>query len=582
MSAIDFSKVDDADDVGMAELCSEPRLSVELSNKILVFAERRKHSLDTHPLREATWSDSSGLKRFSHAADAQSALEIVTTEIARSPAHPPNSVASSLYPVRSPKRPLPKSAGVALDRKAPCAPPMKALSKSPPGDERSIFRRLFDLAMPIVGLNLLSVLALAVDTAMCGRLLDADNALTALGFASQLVFLLMVAILGLTVGTVAFVARAHGAGDSARVNHVLHQSVLLTYLVSVVVALVGNLGAGAAMELLGADATVRALGVDYLRPLLTFTVFMYLNMLFAAALRSVGNTVLPFLVALVSTAVNVVLNYGLILGRLGLPAMGVRGAAWGTVAAQLVGVVIMVALLRRDAVPGVRALIHLSPLDRHLARSLFRVGAPAALDMVVLNVAFLSIVGMLARVAQVTVAAHGIGLRIQSLAFVPGLGVSQAIGAMVGNALGGRNVHEARAVVRAGVILSTSIMSAIGIGIILGAHGIIEVFGVNSATEVGRYSLLWMQILGWGMPAVGVHIALIGMLRGAGATNTSLFINVIGTLLVQVPLSYVLGFVVGWGAFGIWVALPVSFVVRMLLGIYAYQLGRWARVGEVI
>ena len=91
-----------------------------------------------------------------------------------------------------------------------------------------------------------------------------------------------------------------------------------------------------------------------------------------------------------------------------------------------------------------------------------------------------------------------------------------------------------------------------------------------------------MQILGWGMPAVGVHIALIGMLRGAGATNTSLLINMIGTLLVQVPLSYVLGFVVGWGAFGIWVALPVSFVVRMLLGIYAYQLGRWARVGEVI
>jgi len=118
--------------------------------------------------------------------------------------------------------------------------------------DRTIFRRLFDLAMPIVGLNVLSVITLAVDTAMCGRLPNADEALTALGFASQLVFLLMIAMLGLTVGTVAFVARTHGAGQTERINHVLHQSVLLTYLVSIVVAAVGNLGAELAMGWLGA------------------------------------------------------------------------------------------------------------------------------------------------------------------------------------------------------------------------------------------------------------------------------------------------------------------------------------------
>jgi MATE family multidrug resistance protein len=91
-----------------------------------------------------------------------------------------------------------------------------------------------------------------------------------------------------------------------------------------------------------------------------------------------------------------------------------------------------------------------------------------------------------------------------------------------------------------------------------------------------------MQVLGWGMPVVGVHIALIGMLRGAGATNTSLVINVIGTIVIQVPLSWLLGFVVGWGAFGIWVALPISFVVRMALGILAYRRGAWARAGATI
>ncbi|MGB8332615.1 MAG: MATE family efflux transporter [Polyangiales bacterium] len=459
---------------------------------------------------------------------------------------------------------------------------MKAGSGPSKRVDRTIFRRLFDLAMPIVGLNVLGVLTLAVDTAMCGHLADAEEALTALGFASQLIFLLMVAMLGLTVGTVAFIARAHGAGQTERINHVLHQSILLTYLVSVAVALVGNLGAGTAMDWLGANAAVRDLGVAYLRPLFTLTVFFYLNMLFAAALRAVGNTMLPFMIALFSNLLNVVLNYGLIFGRLGLPALGVRGAAWGTVISQAVAVVLMVLLLRRDVVYGVRARLHLASLDRPLANDLFRVGAPAALDMVILNVAFLSIVGMLARVAQVTVAAHGIGLRIQSLAFVPGLGVSQAIGAMVGNALGAGDAPQAREVVRSGVILSTAIMTILGLAIVLGAEPIIAIFDVDSGTELGRYSILWMQVLGSGMPVVGVQIALIGMLRGAGATNTSLLINIVGTVVVQVPLSWFLGFVVGWGAFGIWVALPISFVVRMGLGIVAYRRGHWAQAGATI
>lgn len=462
------------------------------------------------------------------------------------------------------------------------APPMKATSGSSVGVDRAIFRRLFDLAMPIVGLNVLSVITLAVDTAMCGRLVDAEEALTALGFASQLVFLLMVAMLGLTVGTVAFIARAWGARETDRINHVLQQSIMLTYIVSLGVAVVGNLGAGIAMEWLGADSTVRDLGVGYLRPLLALTVFFYLNMLLAAALRAVGNTMLPFMVALFSNVLNIVLNYGFILGRMGFPALGVKGAAWGTVISQAVAVAIIVLVLQRDFIPGMRVRLMPCRLDRPLARDLFRVGAPAALDMVILNVAFLTIVGMLARVAQVTVAAHGIGIRIQSLAFVPALGVSQAIGAMVGNALGGGNVAEAREVVRSGAVLSTTISTIIGLAIVVGAVPILAIFDVSAATDLGEYSVLWMRILGWGMPIVGVHISLIGMLRGAGATNTSLMINIVGTLVVQVPLSWFLGFVVGWGAFGIWVALPISFVVRLFFGVAAYRAGRWAQVGATI
>jgi multidrug resistance protein, MATE family len=442
----------------------------------------------------------------------------------------------------------------------------------------SQLRRLFELSVPVVGLNFLAVLTLAVDTAMCGRLPDADVALTALGFAIHIVFLLMVVMMGVTVGTVALVSRAFGAGDAGRVNHLLAQSTQLAILVGVAVAIAGNLLAEPGLRGLGATDAATETGLHYLRVLLAGTPLYYLLILHSAALRGVGNTRLPFLVALVQNALNVVFNYALILGNLGLPALGVRGAAIGTVASQAVGVLIMVHLLARGRVSGLRLGLHVAPIDRPLARELVRVGAPAALDMLVLNVTFLVVLGILGRIDEIAVAAHGVGLRVQALAFVPGLGVSQATAALVGQALGAARVDEARAVLRASLFLCVAIMTTLGAAFVVAADAIIAVFSVAPGTDLAAHSRTWIRILGAGMPAFGIHVALIGVLQGAGATNTSLRINVIGTL-VQLAAAALMTYGLGWGPAGVWLSFPLSTVVRDVLAAAAIRRGAWAQVG---
>lgn len=442
----------------------------------------------------------------------------------------------------------------------------------------SIPRRLFDLALPVIGLNVLGVLSLAVDTAMCGRLPDAANALEGLGFATQVVFLFMVLMMGLVVGATAMVARAHGARDEARVAHVLRQSTWFTVAVGTVVALFGNLAAEPILRLLGATPRSLAVALDYLRPSLTLAVFPYLTMLYAAALRAVGNTRLPFLVALGSNALNVLFNYALILGHLGLPALGVRGAAYGTVASQAVGVLVLVLLLRRGSVADLRLDVSPPRPDLALARDYFRVGAPASLDMIIINAAFASIVGMLGRLDPSAVAAHGIGLRIQALAFVPALSVAQATGAMVGNALGAHDVSAARAVIRASVRLNVAITTTLALLLVLGAHPIVAIFDVVEGSPLHELSVTWIRLLGCGMPIVGVHIAYVGVLRGAGATGSSLWINLMGTV-VQVPLSWLLGFPLALGPWGVWFGFPASFVLKAVLGHVACRHGRWAKTG---
>jgi multidrug resistance protein, MATE family len=449
-------------------------------------------------------------------------------------------------------------------------------------DHRPISRRLVDLAAPIVGLNVLNVLALAVDTAMVGRTPAAEIALTGMGFATQLVFLLMVAMLGLTVGNVALVARAHGAGQHERVRHILGQSTQLTLVLGLLAATLGNLVAPAILRLMGAEGAALDAALDYLRPLLTGSVFYYLTILYGASLRGVGNTRLAFVVAALANVVNVGLNWCLILGNLGAPALGIEGAGIGTVCAQLFSAVLLVGLISRGTVRGIGLSLRPRAVDWELARTLVRIGAPAAADMVVLNASFLSILGMLGRIDPVSVAAHGIGLRIQALAFVPGMSISQATGAMVGNALGAGKVDEARAVVRSSLALCTATMVALAVGIVSLDAPIIRLFDVDPASALGMHTADWMLLLGVTMLPAGAYISFVGMFQGAGATRLSLGINVAATLAVQIPLSWVLGFPLGMGAFGVWLAFPIAFVVKAALGAVLWRRGSWAETGDQI
>jgi putative MATE family efflux protein len=420
---------------------------------------------------------------------------------------------------------------------------------------------------------------LAVDSALCGRLPESGTALAALGFATQVVFLMMVAMLGLMVGTVALVARAYGGKAIDRVNELLAQSTQLTVLVGIAVGIAGVLLAEPILIGLGASDRVAAVGADYLRPLMVGTPFFYLTLLYAGIFRGVGNTRIPFLCAIGANVVNAVLNYGLVLGNLGMPQLGVAGSAIGTVIAQLANALAMIAILRGGRIAGLHLALRPRPIDRALAGQLFRVGWPAALDMLVLNVGFLTVIGMLSRIDEVTVAAHGLGLRVQSLAFVPGFGVAQATGAMVGQALGAADPERARRVARASMALCVGMMSVLALAIVAAAYPLVGIFDVAEGSPLEHYSVEWMWVLGFALLPAGLTIALSGVLQGSGATRTSLRINIWTTLLIQIPSAWLLGFALELDAFGVWLSFPLTFAAKSLATYVAYRRGAWAVTG---
>jgi putative MATE family efflux protein len=448
-----------------------------------------------------------------------------------------------------------------------------------PSAPRSISRHLLALATPIIGLLVLNVLMLAVDAVLCGRLPEAKSAISAVNDGVQVVFLLMVAMLGLLVGTIALVARAFGAGDHARVQHVLVQSTQLTLIVGVFIGLAGAALADPIMVVLGASDTVRELGVAYLRPLMLGTPMLYLGLLYAGVFRGVGNTRIPFLCALVANVVNAILNYALVLGHLGAPSLGVTGSAIGTDIAQALNAVMLVWALRRGAVPNLHLPLVRKPIDRPLARDLLRIGWPAMLDMLVLNAGFLTAIIMLGRIDPETVTAHSIGMRVQSIAFVPGLGIAQATGAMVGQSLGAGDAARASRVVMAALGLCVVIMVALAIPIVVVAEQIVPVFLESPDRLVEAYAVDWMRILGVTMLPTAAAVAFMGMFQGSGSTLKSLSINFYTTVAIQIPLAWLLGFALNLGADGVWWSFPLSGVVKALWGYVEFRRAKWAVTG---
>lgn len=122
-------------------------------------------------------------------------------------------------------------------------------------------------------------------------------------------------------------------------------------------------------------------------------------------------------------------------------------------------------------------------------------------------------------------------------------------------------------------------MTALGLVIFIAAPALIAVFDVADGTPLATYTVMWMHLLGYCMVPAAVHVAIVGLLQGSGATRTSLRINIYTTLGLQVPLAALLGLALDLGAFGVWLSIPLALVAKAAWAYLAYRSGSWAVTG---
>jgi len=405
-----------------------------------------------------------------------------------------------------------------------------------PGDapQTSIRRRVIRLAWPMIGESFLQTLLGIVDTILVAGLGVA--ALAGVGTAMNVTFILIGAMMALTVGASVLVAQAVGAKEYVVANQFAKQAIILAILISLPISLLGFIFGAPVIALFGLEPDASNIALEYLHVTVGTIAVLTVMLLASSVLRGAGNSRTPLFVTIVVNLINLGLTYGLIYGHFGLPALGAIGSAWGTSIARLLGAIVLVAILWRGS-DGIRlaGLFGWRP-QFGVVRDVLRIGVPAALEEVIVIVAFAALTPIVAGLGTDVVAAHRAVISILSFSFLPGIGFGLAATALVAQSIGAQNTTEARAITTEAARWALIWMGGIGLLFLIFASNIMQIFNPSPAMLIaGTASIQVMALI---QPCWAGTFVYGGALRGIGDTRTPFLVSG-GMMWVVVGLAYV-------------------------------------------
>lgn len=430
-------------------------------------------------------------------------------------------------------------------------------------------KAIFKLALPAMLEFGLMMLVQMIDMIQVGSL--GPWAIAATGLAAQPTMLIFSVFSALVVGTTALVARAAGAGNRDYACRVTRQSFIIVLIMGIIITVIGIPASGSIIKLMGADVDTIEPGTIYMKIVIAGTVFTVGNMVLAASLRGVGDMVTPMISNIVANIINIFMNWVLINGKLGFPRLEVAGAAIATSFSRLIAFVITLhAVYARDK------YIHISIHDSYrfepdIIKSVLNIGIPAAIEQLIMRGGALLFARLIAGFGTIMFAAHQIAINIDGLGIVPAMAFQMAATTLVGQGIGAQKPELSEEAARQSTIISTIMMSLIGvIYFFLGKYAIGIFTKDAQVVALGRNAL---KILAFSQPFTAIYFVMAGALRGAGDTKYAMYASAIGMWAVRLGIGYILADLLNMALAGAWIAVTIDMAVRMILVLKRFSSG---------
>ena len=441
--------------------------------------------------------------------------------------------------------------------------------------DRIFYKRLFRTAVPVILQSLITTGVNLMDNIMLGQL--TETALGASTQANQFISLFTFAIMGISMGSSVLSSRFYGAGDSKSLKKIITIALRFGLILGAVFTLANVLFPEQIMGLYikkGETSFIEA-GVTYLRWSTATYLLMSVSYVCTNILRSAGMTHVPLIASICAFGVNVGANYVFIFGKLGMPALGVAGAALGTVLARIVETTILLVYFFRDK------KIHYRPRDillpcGDLVGDFVRISVPVMLSDTLLGLGDSVLAIIMGQIGASFVSANSITMVVQrvSTIFITGLAFSSCF--LTGQVLGERRIQAARKQGYTYLFLGLVIGAAASVIIQLISGPVVNAYKISDETKDIAFSL---------MNAVSViiifrssnSILTKGVLRGGGDTKFLLAADMSTMWLIAVPLGALAGLVLHLHAFWIYIFLHSDQIIKAIWCIFRLKSGKWIK-----
>ena len=441
----------------------------------------------------------------------------------------------------------------------------------------SPWKRIMEFSIPMLLGNIAQQLYNTADSVIVGHYVG-DNALAAVGSASPILNLLLALFVGISTGAGIVVSQSFGARDREGLSKGIGNCISLTFIATIFIMIVGPIITYPLLHLLDTPASIIEWCADYLNIYFIGIIgFFFYNML-SGILRGLGDSASALGFLLLAAALNVALDLVFVAGF----GMGVPGVSLATVISQAISAVFCFIKLMRM---GEHFDLNKSTvkLDKAVAMRIINIGIPSGITQAIMSMSMMVVQSLTNSMGEMVIAANVIIMRVDGFAMMPNFSFGQAMSVYSGQNVGAGKWDRVQKGVRQGSLIAQAFAIAIVIVLLFLNKYLFAIFTQTEALIdlAGRM----MRIMAAGYIAVSITQVLGGVMRGCGDTVTPMWISILSTVALRVPIAYILAYFTksaefpNGHPFSLSISLLVSWTMGMLMSIVAF---RWGKTRKMI
>lgn len=452
--------------------------------------------------------------------------------------------------------------------------------------DKSFLKKTLAITVPVALQNLLNNFLNLVDTLMIGQL--GETSVAAVGLANKVFFVFTLLMFGISSGSGILASQYYGKRELLNIRRVLRISLYLGVGGSFLFVIPGIFFPEFVMRIFTPQAGTIAIGASYLAVIAISYPLTAITNTYVAILRSMNYVKLPVIITSIAIIVNVIFNYGFIFGKLGLPELGVAGAALATVIARVVecASLLLIIRLHKSGDGGIGDFIHVKYekakergvafINKAFFQKYIYTAAPVIANefMWGLGVTMYSMV--YGRMGDASTAAITITNSVEQIAMVLFFGMCHAAAVVLGNELGADHLKKAETYAKNYMILLFSLSVVGAILTVLLRNPIISLFEVSEV--VANYIRLSLLVFAIYMPVRLLNcLIIVAILRSGGDTKAALFLDVSGVWFIGIPMAVLGGLVLHLPIYIVYAMILIEEVYKAVFGYIRYRQKKWLK-----